>query len=285
MAKRKKAAEAEGESYLDYLGIGGDGTIAGGDGKGEGEGEGGGTDEIAGLLKTVDALTSQVETMQKDRRYPAAPVVATVAPTEPKFKEVSLDGLPDQADNPEEWAKGLNSRMTETMRDNMRALSVYTAETEAAATRESGRSNQLWTDFQDTYLSRLEDGLPENMEATPYVEVVARNIATKAVRRGQNLDFYMYQGAFAEDVFAETEKVLAPFRTLEGEGEGEGGKGAGAGADNAFNPGSGDTEVHRTGGIIGPAGTQGSDAAVVDDGKKGSLIDDISEVQRASGFF
>ena len=282
MAKRKKAAEVESDSYLDYLGIGGDGTIAGGDGKGEGEGEGG-DDKIAGLLKTVDALTSQVETMQKDRRYPAAPVVATVAPTEPKFKEVSLDGLPDQTEHPEEWAKGLNSRMTETMRDNMRALSVYTAETEAVATRESGRSNQLWTDFQDTYLSRLEEGLPENMEATPYVEVVARNIAAKAVRRGQNLDFYMYQGAFAEDVFAETEKVLAPFRTLEGDGEAE--RGEGAGSDNTFNPGDGDGEAHRTGGIIGPTVTQGGTAAVVDDGKKGSLIDDISEVQRASGFF
>lgn len=277
MAKGKKTAKAKTEpvddSYLDYLGIGGDQEVKG-DGEGE-EGKGGGEDDkVASLLKTVDDLTSRIDNLQRDRRYPATPIQASPTPTEPKLKEVTLDGLPDQAEHPEEYARGLNTRISETMRDNMRALSTHHAEVGALATQNAGRSEQLWDDFKTDYLPKLEEGLPEDMDATPYVEVAARSLAQKAVKRGLNLDVYMYQGGFMEDVYDAAEKVLAPFRVGKGEGEGE---------DTDAHPTAAEAEAHRTGGIIGPGGAKTVKAPEGEE--KGGLISDLTEVQVKSGFF
>ncbi len=274
MAKGKKTEQVD-ESYLDYLGIGGEPPGE----SGEGEGEGGDRDKVAALLKTVGDLTERIDGLQRERRYPAAPAtVAMAAPVEPKLKEVTLDGLPDQVDHPEEYAKGLNTRISETMRDNMRLLSTHQAEVGALATHSAGRSDQLWEDFKEDYLPQLEAGLPEDMDATPYVEVAARGLAEKAVRRGQNLDVYMYQGGFMEDVYDATDKVLAPFRASVdegGEGEGEGGGGTG--------PTAAEAEAHRTGGILGSSGAKAPKAPNVED--TGGLISDLTEVQLKSGFY
>ncbi len=272
MAKGKKANEESG-TYLDYLGIGGDDVPV----KGEGEKEGAGAeDQVAGLLKTIESLTSRVDAMQSRRAYGSMPAMAqTTAPTQPKLRDVTLEGLPSQADDPEGYASGLNARIGEAVNENMRALSVFNAETQALATQTAGRSDQLWSDFQDQYLTKLEKDLPDGVDALAYVEVAARGVAKKAARRGLNLDAYMYQTSevFMEDVYAAAEKVLAPFR----EGTGKEGDGEGAGGD--------DDEVNRTGGIIGPGGTPGAKPKPDEDEDKGSLISDITEIQKKGGFY
>ncbi len=273
MAKGKKKA-VETDSYLDYLGIGGDQSVSGGTVTAEGEGESEGS-QVADLLKSIESLTARMDTMQTMAARPAPMAAAgPAAPVAPKLREIALDGLPDQMEHPDEWAKGLNSRINEVVTENIRALSVYNAETALQAGAQEGRSSQLWDDFQTQYMDKLEEGLPNGISASSYVEVAARDVAGKAKRRGLDLNAYMYQTSdtFMEDVFKAANKVLAPLRVSEG------------GEEEADTDGSvGEGEVHRTGGIIGPGG--------VKDGKKGpteetsTLISDLQEVQIKTGFF
>ncbi len=271
MAKGKKK-EAATDTYLDYLGIGGD------EGAGEEETKGAEELKVSDLLKNIETLTQRIDTMATERARPA-PVAAAgpTAPTPPKLREIALDGLPDQIEHPDEWAKGLNTRINEVVTENIRALSVYNAETASQAGAQEGRSGQLWEDFQTQYMERLEKDLPEGVSATSYVEVAAREVAGKAKRRGLDLNAYMYQTseAFMEDVFKAADKVLAPLRAVDEEEEE---------ADaTVMGPTVKEVEAHRTGGIIGAGG--------VKDGKKPStedtstLISDLQEVQVKTGFF
>ncbi len=268
-----KAKKEKDESYLDFLGVGEEKP-------GEGEGEGGEKptqdDQIAGLMKTIEGLSTTVDTLQQQvTRGAQAPAQAPVILSEPKLKDISFDGLPDQTENPEGFATALNARMSDTLRDNMRAMSEFNAAKTAAASAGETRTEQLWDDFQDQYMTKLELDLPKGMEALPYVEVAAKAVAKRAGRRGLDLDRYMYQGSFMQDVFTEADKVLKPFRgSGEGKGEGEGEK----------HPTPEEVEeANRTGGIFGTGGAGETGGGEKPD--KSTLISDLQEIQKKSGFF
>ncbi len=276
MAKGKKAAKAavveKDESYMDFLGMAGERI-------GEEEEDKGGTpepsqaDQIAGLMKTIEGLATTVDTLQHQvsmGAQPAAQIVA--APTAPTLKEVSFKGLPDQTEDPEGFANQLNTRMTDTLRDNMRAMTEFETARTATANAGTQRTEQLWSDFQDQYMNKLDTDLPDGMTALPYVEVAAKNLATQAERRGVDLSAYMYRGTFMADVYKEAEKVLAPFR--KGEGGGEGGESG---------PTPEEIEATRTGGIFGSSGVEGAGGGEKLD--KSTLITDLQEVQLKTGFF
>ncbi len=268
MAKGKAAKKTEqDEGYLDFLGIGGEKP------EGEGAGEKGETsqaDQISGLMKTIEGLATTVDTLQQQVTMGATPLQATIAPAEPTLKAVNFEGLPDQQEDPAGFAKVLNTRMSETLQENMRVMGEFNTAKATAASAVETRTEQLWDDFQTQYMTKLETGLPDKLEALPYVEVAAKAVAKRAQRRGLDLDTYMYRGSFMADVFAETEKVLAPFRKEEGEGGTEG------------HPTAAEAEAHRTAGIFGTTGPEGKKPEENED--KG-LISDLQEVQLKSGFY
>ncbi len=270
MTESKKADPVKDESYLDYLGIGGD-EVKGEEKKGEEE------PKVADLLKTIETLSQRMDTMQEQPAiYSPVPmtVTAPVVPVAPKLREVTLDGLPDQVEHPEEWTRGLNSRIGEAVTENIRALSTYNAEVMGQEQATAGRSDQLWKDFQSQYMDKLEEGLPEGVTASSYVEVVARDVAGRAKNRGVNLDAYMYQtsAAFMRDVYDAADKVLAPLRAKKGE-EGE----AHPTAEEA-------AAAHRTEGIIGAGGLNPGKSGPEEEDKS-TLISDLQEVQVKTGFF
>ncbi len=261
--KKKDAAAEKDEGYLDFLGISEE--------KPKGE-ETSQADQISGLMKTIEGLATTVDTLQQQVTLGnQTPLQPTVAPTEPKLKAINFDGLPDQQDDPAGFATVLNTRMSEVLQENMRAMSEFNAASATATAAGETRTEQLWDDFQAQYMTKLETGLPEGLETLPYVEVAAKAVAKRAQRRGLDLDAYMFRGSFMADVAVEAEKVLAPFRTKEGEPS----KPAGPTAEEA--------EANRTGGIFGSTGP-GGEPPSGEDADKG-LISDLQEVQLKSGFY
>jgi len=283
MAKKQKAPGAGSgsgsgaENILDVLGIGGDPEPTETP-KVEGE-EPSDADRIATLLTTIEGLTGRVDQMQGDfMRLATGGAAPLAAPEAPKLAEMTLEGLPDQTEDPEGFAKGMNLRMNETLKANIAALTAHQVAEQAALTAQGNRGDQLWSDFQESYFEKLEADLPDTItDVTPYVETAAKAVAARAVRgvadpaqKARMLDSLMYgtPTRFMEDVFKETEKVLSPLRTP---AEGEGAPGA---------PGA----AHRTGGIEGTtAGVKKSRANQEEEG--GTLVGDIQDIQRASGFF
>lgn len=283
MAKSKKKAAPEGEeSILDVLGIGGDAPKK--EPAAPGTPEPNTDDRITALLGTIEGLAGRVDQMQGDfMRLASGGAAPITAPEAPKLAEVTFDGLPDQTDDPEGFTKGLNSRVNETLRANMAALTAHQAAQQAAVAAGSARGDQLWSDFQDSYFDKLEVGLPDTIkDVTPYVETAAKAVAARAVRgvsdpaqKARVLDNLMYGSPqrFMEDVFNEAELVLAPLRPPPGEGEGEGGEG----------PTPEELTAHRTGGIDAPASRKGKGEK--GEGEGGSMVEDIQEIQRATGFY
>ncbi len=260
-----KAKKEKDEGYLDFLGMGDEEEE-------KGRGEPSQATQIAGLMKTIEGLSSTVDSLQHQVDYSrAAPAPTPTVPTEPQLREISFEGLPDQMENPEGYATALNTRMAEAVQYNMRALSDHSAAAQAARAQGEGRTEQLWEDFQAQYMDKLETNLPDGVDALPYIEVAAKAVAKKAQRRGLDLDAYMYQGAFMKDVYAEADKVLKPFRGEEGEGGGE------------EHPTAEEAEAIRTGGIFGSGGV-GSEKGGEESEDKG-LISDLQEVQLKSGFY
>lgn len=281
MAKAKKvAAEPAEENILDVLGIGGDPKTNEEPMK-KAATEPSTDDRIATLLGTIEGLAGRVDQMQGDFMRLASGANPTPAtPVAPKMAEITLDGLPDQAEDPEGYAKGLNSRMNETLQANMAALSAHQASEQATIAAGAERGNRLWEDFQSGYFEKLETDLPDTItDVTPYVEAAAKTVAAKAVRgvadpaqKARMLDSLMYgtPARFMEDVFNETERVLSPLRTPAEEGAGEG-------------PTPAEAVAHRTGGIEG--GAPGAKAAGGSQEEKSTLVGDIEAIQRATGFY
>ena len=284
MAKEKKvAAEPAETDILDVLGIGGDPGSSGKPAEKAAGKEPDESDRIATLLTTIEGLTGRVDQMQGDFMRLAtggAPVITT--PEAPKMTEITLEGLPDQADDPEGFAKGLNSRVNETLKANMAALTAHQASEQAAVGAATARGDRLWEDFQESYFEKLEADLPDTItDVTPYVETAAKAVAARAVRgiadpvqKARMLDSLMYgtPTRFMEDVFKETERVLAPLRPAAGEGEGEKGPTPEEMA-----------AAHRTGGIEGgAAGPKGKGAPGEE---QTTLVQDIEKIQLATGFY
>ncbi len=159
MAKAKKAAAPAEESILDVLGIGGDHGSAGEPAK-KAAAEGKGPDEaerIATLLTTIEGLTGRVDQMQGDFMRLATGGASTITvPEAPKMAEVTFEGLPDQTDDPEGFAKGLTSRMNDTLKANMAALTAHQAAEQATVAAQGARGDRLWADFQEGYFEKLE---------------------------------------------------------------------------------------------------------------------------------
>ncbi len=278
-----KKSESEGEGILDILGIA-DPDKSKPAVKKEPE-PNQDDDRIKALLGTIEGLASKVDQMQGDfMRLATGGAAAIVTPTTPKMAEVNFEGLPDQTEDPEGFAKGLNSRMNDTLAANMKALSDHQAASASAQGAANARSDQLWSDFQSSYFDKLEADLPDTVsDVTPYVETAAKTVAAKAVRgisdpaqKTRVLDNLMYgqPTRFMEDVFAEADRVLSPLRT-KGEGEGEEKKGP-TPEEVA--------EANRTGGIAGTR--QASPGKKSEEEiKAGTMVGDIQEIQRATGFF
>ncbi len=284
MAKGKTAAQEQDDGILDVLGIGGEPDA--GEVKKAPDGEPSDADRITALLGSVEKLTGQVSQMQGDfTRALTGGAQAIPTPEAPQLKAITMDGLPNMEEDPEGFAKQLNTRMTETLQANMTALSAHQAAEQAATAATGARGDQLWSDFQDTYFDKLEANLPDTVsDVTPYVETAAKAVAVRAVRgiadpaqKARVLDNLMYgtPQRFMEDVFTEVSLVLDPLRTPVGEGEGGDGP----------SPSADDPGAHRTGGITGGPGgrpaPEGPDAGA----EGGTMIADIQEIQRATGFF
>ncbi len=259
-----KAKVEKDEGYLDFLGMGDEKEEKGEKAPDQAE-------QIAGLMRTIEGLSSTVDNLQQ-RANMAPAAVAPVVPTEPTFREVSFDDLPDQMSNPEGYASALNTRMAEAVQFNVRAMTQHQAVLAEAQAQGAGRTDQLWDDFQSQYMDKLETNLPEGVDPLPYVEVAAKAVAKRAQRRGVDMDTYMFRGSFMQDVYAEADKVLKPIR-----GEEEG-------ADGETHPTAAEAEAIRTGGIFGSGGA-GEVAEEAEDGEKGSLVSDIREIQMKSGFY
>lgn len=283
MAKVKKAvAEPAETDILDILGIGGDPASARKtDAKPAGK-EPSDADRIATLLGTIEGLAGRVDQMQGDfMRLAAGSAPVISAPEAPKLQEVTFDGLPDQGEDPEGFAKGVNKRMTDALQANMAALSSHAAATAAASAAQSNRGDQLWSDFQESYFEKLEADLPDTItDVTPYVETAAKAVATRAVKgvadpaqKARMLDSLMYgtPTRFMEDVFKEAERVLSPLRKpTEGE-------------EGTTGPTPEEMAAHRTGGIdAGAAAPKGKGGPGEE---QTTLVQDIEKIQLATGFY
>lgn len=290
MAK-KKVENDDDKGILDILGIA-DPDKKGSEKKAPAQGED--TDaRIKALVGTIEGLSGRMEQMQGDFMRLATGGAAQIAvPEAPKMAEVSFDGLPDQTEDPEGFAKGLNTRVNDTLRANMKALSEHQVAQASAVNATSARSDQLWSDFQSGYFEKLEANLPDTVsDVTPYVETAAKTVAAKAVRgisdpvqKARVLDNLMYgqPTRFMEDVFAEADRVLGPLRVKsEGEGEGKGGDGPSPEQMAAANA---QGEPNRTAGV--DAGRASSSPQKSEEEiKAGTLVGDIQDIQRATGFF
>ncbi len=281
MAEKKVAAgEPAEESILDVLGIGGDSGSANEPAKAPAQAEPTTDDRIKTLLGTIEGLAGRVDQMQGDfMRLASGAPAAITAPIAPTMTEITLDGLPDQAEDPEGFTKGLNARMNESLKANITALTAHQASVAAAAAEQGARGNRLWSDFQESYFDRLEKDLPDTIkDVTPYVETAAKAVAAKATvgvadpaQKARMVDSLMYgtPARFMEDVFTETERVLSPLRAMTGE-EAEAAKAA-------------ETDANRTGGIEGGTGAAAAKGGGL--AEQGTLVQDIEEIQRATGFY
>ncbi len=285
MAKKKVEVD-ENAGILDILGIASEKVV---ETKAPVAGEDTDT-RIKALVGTIEGLSGRMEQMQGDfMRLATGGAGQIAAPAEPQMAEVTLDGLPDQAEDPEGFAKGLTSRMNDTLRANMKALAAHQSASAGASAATAARSDQLWSDFQSGYFEKLEADLPDTVsDVTPYVETAAKTVAAKAVRgisdpaqKARVLDNLMYgqPARFMEDVYKEADRVLGPLRTApEGEGGEEGPTPAQVAAANQQG-----AEANRTA-VVG-ARSPSPGAKSEDEIKAGTMVGDIQEIQRATGFF
>ncbi len=283
---RKKVEVDENEGILDVLGLTGEKKTA----KAPDPTPGEDTDaRIKALVGTIEGLNGRMEQMQGDfMRLATGGAAQITAPAAPQMAEVSFDGLPDQAEDPEGFAKGLNTRVNDTLRANMKALADHQSASAGASAASAARSDQLWSDFQSSYFDKLEADLPDTVsDVTPYVETAAKSVAAKAVRgisdpaqKARVLDNLMYgqPTRFMEDVYKEADRVLGPLRTpSEGEGGEEGPTPEQVAAANKGGA------ANRTA-VVG-ARSPSPGAKSEDEIKAGTMVGDIQEIQRATGFF
>ena len=275
MPRKKKVQEEPVGTILEHMGMADPNaadTLAGGD-KPDADGVEVLQKQISDLNKQVDRLTSsQLSLLSSGLGSAVAPIGGTA---KPELPSVNLDGLPDQLTDPEGYQKGLNDRLSATIQETVK---VVTASETAKVQQDKSYDTKvegLWSDFTDAH--------PELSEHTDLVEFAAGAVAKKAQARGLNVEQYMFttRETFFDDIVTEVNKrfgdVITQAKSEEGDDE--------TPPKETKHVVKGDEPDARTGGVFGGemfAGTPPKDDKA---NKPGDFIKDLTDVQRASGFF
>jgi hypothetical protein len=230
--------------------------------------------EVSGLVGQLEEQKAQLERLQTmNMQLLSGAGGALSTPEAPQMPKVDLSGLPDIAEDPEGYTKGLNERLGAAIEKGISTMAEHQGKVASAERAQSDRTTGLWDQFTEQY--------PDLEGQEDFVEVAAGRVARRAQRRGLNVDTYMFRTTdqFLSDVEAETRKIMGPLAEKEGdEKEGKGDK------DTHVTPE--EIAASRTGGIFGgTAGQTEMGSGKGADSPKGGLLDDLTTIQRKSGFY
>ena len=215
----------------------------------------------------IDALVTRLDRLENDNRtlqqsnlaLMSTPVAPIPAPTIPVLQTPS--DLPDPVTEPELYASAIERRVEEK-------ITARNAEASEAKKREddaNSRVSALWDQF-------AADGKYDDYAEFPdRVSFAAEKVATRAGRKGLDLNRYMYvtTDQFFIDVASEMDKIfpkVAPVAKTSDEDDKD------------------DDDAERTGGIFGGLET-GSKLSDDKKDEKGDMITDLIALQRKSEFF
>ncbi len=277
MAK-DKADDKTVESIFEYFGEKTDEEKKAGEKTSEPEGVEALTTQLTEQSKRIDELVETNQILQAgmfQARNPAG-VVAPVVDTPPVLDQT---GLPDAQDQPEEYQKAFAGRIGKFVSDTTaHATRAAQAEVTAQAAASAQRTG-LWDNFTAQF--------PELASKKAHVETAARIVLERAAGKGLDQNTYMYNmtGQFFKEVAAEANLMIPPEKKADGDGDG---KGEGEG-NNPAKPTAEETAAalaaQRTGGIVGGDQSPQANKAADTEDQPGSLIKDIMDIQKKSGFF
>ena len=272
MAKKQaKTPEDIPENIFDALGL--DTPDAVKDPKAEGEPNNPETTALDAITKNIAAIAERQGKQQDMILALMTPGQAVEQPSKAQVPEVSLDGLPDPSEDPAGYTKGLNERLSHDITTCVtEAVRIETQRAEGARA-ESQRIDNLFDTFQEQRYEALGKGLSDDVNLTDFVEVAAKRVVEKAQKRGLDVNSYMFktQEQFFDDVAVEANKMLDPIRDKGDEGE----------APNE-RPNPEKEEANRTAGLPGPG--SGPAPSTNEEAAAGSLVKDIQDIQKATGF-
>jgi len=183
----------------------------------------------------------------------------------PQAPELSLDGLPDPMEKPEEYQRAVAARTAQYVRDSLAAEQRAQQAQSAQSRSQQEMVDQLWDDFREKYedLADKED----------IVKLAAEKVVTRAKMRGLDTQALVFKATdqFFEDVAEEASEIISKLQPDE---DGEDGD-----EDDAADAG-------RTAGVFGgfnPAG--GAVAAKPGNSEDKGLAGDIAEFQHKNKLY
>jgi hypothetical protein len=152
---------------------------------------------LAAMQGQVATMQSQMETLHRtNMALMAQPVNAPVAP---KVQEFSMEGLPDPALQPSEYAREVNRRVQESIRSQQAFTEHQRAQTNSA----KGTEEALWERFQEVYADYASAGEDK-------IRFVAEKVVAQAQKRGLDVNKYVTgaQDVFMADVAKEYDNIF-----------------------------------------------------------------------------
>jgi len=231
--------------------------------------------DSAALLARIDALErSNRDYSAQIARVAAAPAQAAAAHqrVEPGQLQVSLEGLPNQYDEPEKWAQMYNQRVNAAIAANAYAIQAQTAERNDQATATA----RVWGAFTERH--------PEWAQYKKIVGETAREAVADAEARGLDAHRYMFvtSEAFFDDIVGRLKKEGYDRLLEEDDGEDEGDTRPGPGVRTRPG-GMSEEEEGRTSGIFGGLESGGKPAAAPVPAS--DLLSDLKAVQTRMGIY
>ena len=233
------------------------------------------------LGKQIDAIGGAMQSVSETNSRTAAALAGLVAGgaagTKPGVAEgsgdlpkINLTGLPNPADDPDGFSRGLNDRLVATYTQAIDSMHKTLSQRQQAVGANQEFLDELSTDFDSTYPDLAG---PEKSE---YVKVAAKKILTRVQRQGLDVQKYIAADTdgFMERV-AKSARVIMARETAEGD---EGADTAKGGDDTA--KGAVDPDPFRVMVMGGDAGSAGAAAKGDDKKDKSSFVGDLIAEQK-----
>lgn len=222
-------------------------------------------DEVAKALKEAtdkaaktEAELAAMRASQEQLQGMLDQLTARPGTTSDKSNDTVIDWskLPDPVEDKDGFLKGVVQIV--------QATAQHTAQTQAGQTARQQQIDKMWTEFTDEH-----EDLAEFPEVT---EAAVRNVLADVRARGLDPDKFMFSNKkrFYKLVADEGRKRLTVMKEKLGASDKD--DAAGDGVDSGRDIGLSDT-------------SRGSSKKPKDDGKIGSLVAELKQVQRTSGFF
>lgn len=226
------------------------------------------------LQRQYETLQAQLNSKDSELEYLRAPDFRSqITDREPQYDDPNSVKLPDAAIDPDGYAVALEKRQDIKLA-NQRKRDEWQRKQEKDI---DDKVASLWDAFADEY--------PDIAENQERVEFVAQQVATAAAKAGKDVQKYMFvtRKSFMRDVAKKYEEVFGAREEVDEDIDDRSSRrtrrsrsrdGDRAEEDNG-----------RSTGIFGGSTGAGGRRTQSEDGDRKSMIDDIQELQRKTGFF